>query len=252
MDDDIFALINEFPPITLEEMSSIRLMNRTDAKFLTNKATLMKLLAYAKGEYFAQQIDGKRINAYRTTYYDTPDHRFYTTHHNGLAPRVKVRVRTYIDSDITFLEVKRKNNHGRTKKKRIKIASPNAISENGGEDFLFRESGLKLDNLLPSLRNRFDRITLVNRGKTERLTIDFNVTFENMETGDTCGTNNLVIVELKRDGNVYSPIKEMLLRLRIKPGGYSKYCIGSMMTNKTLKQNLFKERMNLINKIANN
>ena len=52
-----------------------------------------------------------------------------------------------------------------------------------------------------------------------------------------------MIIELKRDGLVFSPIKEILMNLRIKPHGYSKYVIGSHMTNPALKANLLKERM---------
>ena len=251
MDEKICVLVNELPPITLEEMSSIRLMNRTDTKFLTNKAILARILEEAKGKYFAQQIEEKRINAYRTVYYDTNEHQFYVMHHNGQMPRIKVRVRTYLDSDITFLEVKKKNNHGRTKKKRIKIESESKLKESGGAEFLKTESNIDLSLLHPSLQNEFDRITLVNKEKTERLTIDFNIRFQNFDTDTRSQTGNLVVVELKRDGNVPSPIKQILLSQRVKPAGYSKYCIGSMMTNSDLKTNLFKERLININKIAN-
>ena len=61
----------------------------------------------------------------------------------------------------------------------------------------------------------------------------------------------LVIIELKRDGNVYSPVLEILRILRIKPSGFSKYCIGSVMTNKNLKRNIFKAKMVTLSKLAN-
>ena len=52
-------------------------------------------------------------------YFDTDDYEMYRMHHAGRTVREKIRVRTYLDSLDTFLEVKNKNNHGRTKKKRI-------------------------------------------------------------------------------------------------------------------------------------
>ena len=61
--------------------------------------------------------------------------------------------------------------------------------------------------------------------------------------------DRLVIIELKRDGNVYSPVKEMLRELRIKPSGFSKYCIGSALTKPTLKQGNFKPRFTRIDKL---
>ena len=91
----------------------------------------------------------------------------------------------------------------------------------------------------------------MNRGKTERLTIDFNVQFHNLETGEKGKENELVIIELKRDGLVFSPIKQLLIQLRIKPFGFSKYCIGSLLTNKDLKRNLFKPKVIQIRKLVN-
>ena len=154
-----------------------------------------------------------------------------------------------MDSDDTFLEIKTKNNHGRTKKKRVAVPSQQITGENGNEEFLQERVHLSLADIHPTVRNQFHRITLVNYGKTERLTIDYDVHFHNMETGRDANVGPLVIVELKRDGNVFSPVLDILRRLRIKPSGFSKYCIGSVMTNKSLKQNNFMERMVLFDKI---
>lgn len=244
--------LSQLDPISLDEMSGIKLMNRTDTKFVTNKHKLSELLKLAQGKYFAQQIEGQRIANYRTTYWDTPAHRFFLEHHNGRAPRQKIRVRTYLDSDLTFLEVKTKNNHGRTKKKRITVPSQEKadVVEAGGTPFIQGLTGATFDDILPTVQNQFQRITLVNYGKTERLTIDFNVGFHNFETQCDAGTGELVIIELKRDGNVFSPILDILRQLRIKPSGFSKYCIGSVMTNDELKSNLFKPKMVWVHKLV--
>ena len=52
-------LLKQFPPITLEEMSGVKLMNRTDTKFVTTMAQLRRLLAMAQGDYFVQEIGGE-------------------------------------------------------------------------------------------------------------------------------------------------------------------------------------------------
>ena len=251
IDAHIDELLTKLQPITLEEMKDIRLMNRTDTKFVTNKEKLMRLLELAQGKYYAQFTDGSKIANYMTTYWDTDDYRFYMEHHNGRAPRQKVRVRTYMDSDITFLEIKTKNNHGRTKKKRVEVPCQQITGEGGNEEFLQERVHLSLADIHPTVRNRFHRITLVNYGKTERLTIDYDVHFHNMETEQDANVGPLVIIELKRDGNVYSPVLDILRQLRIKPSGFSKYCIGSVMTNKGLKQNLFKQKLVKLRKLAN-
>lgn len=250
IDARINDLLQYLEPITLEQMSSIRLMNRTDTKFVTNKENLARLLELAQGKYYAQFNNESRVANYMTTYWDTENHRFFLEHHNGRAPRQKVRVRTYMDSDLTFLEVKTKNNHGRTKKKRVEVPSQDIDVQGANGEFVEGLVHQGLNEMHPTVRNQFRRITLVNYEKTERLTIDYDVQFHNMETGTDANVGPLVIIELKRDGNVYSPVLDILRILRIKPSGFSKYCIGSVMTNKKLKKNIFKEKMIVLSKLA--
>ena len=250
-DTDIHALLDSMKPITLDEMSSIKLMNRIDTKFVCSKRQLVALLHQAQSKYYVQTIGTDRISPYRTTYFDTDNYTQYMQHHNRHATRTKVRVRTYLSSgDLTFLEVKRKNNHARTKKKRIQVPSlETATQTEGAAELVFDRTGLELGTMHPIVQNHFDRITLVNYGKTERLTIDFNVRFHNYETDLDRDTGNIVIVELKRDGNIYSPILTILRDLHIHPTGFSKCCIGMAMTDPHLKQNNFKEKLRLLGKI---
>lgn len=249
---EIVSLLEEMSPISLDDMSSIRLMKRTDTKFLTNLPTLLKLLKLAQKNYFVQEVNGHRVANYATTYWDDAlHHQFYRIHQCGHRPRTKVRVRSYSDSELAFLEVKKKNNHGKTSKKRIHVPSVDAVvNERYGEDFLQNLTGHTFDEIIPTLSNRFKRITLVNHGKTERLTIDFDLSFLNRENGVEQAMENIVIIELKRDGRLPSPIMPILRELRIKPAGFSKYCVGLSVTDNTLRKNLFKERLVYIRKIA--
>ena len=177
----------------------------------------------------------------------------FRQHHCAHFPRTKVRARTYLDSGHCFLEVKKKDNHGKTRKKRIEIPSIEAVvNDHYGEDFLTKRTGYTFNDIIPTIENAFQRITLVNDAKTERLTIDFGIQFLNHETGETGTVDDLVIIELKRDGRVHSPILALLRQLRIKPSGFSKYCIGSAITNNNLKINRFKKRMHRYEKITGN
>ena len=115
-------IIQSFSPITLAEMSSVKLMNRTDTKFVTTLPQLMALLEMAQDDYFAQEIDGQRNMLYDTTYFDTRTFEMYQEHQTGHTNRQKIRFRTYVSSNLQFMEIKTKNNHGRTKKKRIEVA----------------------------------------------------------------------------------------------------------------------------------
>ena len=69
-------LIDSFAPISLEQMKSVKLMNRIDTKFVTNQQKLCQLLEMAQQDYFIQQIDGKSNLEYDTTYFDKTARRY--------------------------------------------------------------------------------------------------------------------------------------------------------------------------------
>ncbi len=257
-------IVNRYEPITLEEMKDIRLMNRIDTKFVTTGSVLKRLLEMACDDYFMQETGGLRISPYYTFYFDTDDCAMYNRHEAGHLVRQKVRIRSYVDAGLNFLEVKTKNNHGRTKKKRMAMKGFDAVNPDHDIHFLrqdeqhilyddFLREYLRYDptTLSGQLENRFDRITLVNKGKTERLTIDTKLRFHNIVTDHYRFMGDIVIIELKRDGLKPSPILSKLLELRIHPHGFSKYCIGSALTNDSLRRNRIKPRLHSIEKILN-
>lgn len=243
-------ILTTFSSISLEQMSGVKLMNRTDTKFVTNTERLRQLLEMAREDYYVQEIDGERNLEYDTTYFDTTRFDMYNQHQWGHTNRQKIRFRTYCISGLQFMEVKTKNNHGRTKKKRIEVADMDVQDE---EKRLFLAKHLRygVDTLQPALNNHFSRITLVNKGKTERLTIDSALSFNNLVSGKHLDMGPLVVIELKRDGQVFSPVLEMLRQLRIHPHGFSKYSMGSAMTNPELQVNRFKRKLIEVDKLVN-
>ena len=78
-----------------------------------------------------------------------------------------------------------------------------------------------------------------------------NLQWDNVLNGEKKTYPNLVIIELKRDGNVTSPMMDIMLTHRIKPLKISKYCIGIALTTPGIKQNRFKKKIRLIEKILN-
>jgi hypothetical protein len=168
-----------------------------------------------------------------------------------------------VDSHLNFIEIKTKNNHGRTSKKRISMSTFNPANPAHDVMFLrqsqefiaydeFLRQNLRYDpaSLHEQLENCFNRITLVNRDKTERLTIDTSLKFHNISTGKVKDLDNIVIIELKRDGLVPSPVLDMLSQLRIMPLGFSKYCLGSALTNGDLKTNMLKPRLRKLERLS--
>ncbi len=250
MTDEILHIVQNMKPITLDEMSGVKLMNRIDTKYVVTETQLHDILVRIRDSYFAQEVEGNRLSPYSTVYYDTPEMTMYTMHHNRHLVRDKVRVRTYVDSHLTFCEVKHKNNKGRTKKKRIAVEPiPNILDNADAVAFLAEMQPYEVASLSPHLITIFDRITLVNYGKTERLTIDCDLRFENLKNNRSASMSPLVVMELKQDGRAQSLLKDVLFDLRIKPFKMSKYCIGTAMTNPLAKQNRFKKKIRRIEKL---
>lgn len=252
----IADLLGDFAPIRLEEMDAIRLMNRIDSKYLTDTLELKALLedAAARG-YRVFEQDGARLHRYDSVYFDTPELRMFTEHRRGKAVRQKVRTRKYVGSGMCFLEVKHKNNHGRTKKKRIAVPDGDFTDFRGDEEvcsWLSGHSDYDAGSVSPSLETSFSRITLVNKGLSERLTIDLEVSFRNLRTGTVSNVGEAVIIELKQDGRLRSEMQDILLRHRVKPVRVSKYCIGVVSTYSGVHPGRFKEKLRIIEKLNKN
>ena len=242
--DDV---LGDYQPISLAEMSAVKLMNRIDAKYLIPLVQLKPLLETARSQYYVQVIDGKPTASYHTIYLDTDDHRMYELHQTGRKVRQKVRVRTYLETGTVFLEVKNKNNHGRTKKKRIEVPSFDSVFHSQeASEFVEQKSWFTIDQLHPHVENFFDRITLINHAMTERLTIDLGLRFHNLDIDTRADIGHCVVIELKRDGLTHSPMQDIFLDMRIHPGGFSKYLIGSAFTNPALRHNNLKEKMHRV------
>ena len=248
-----FPSLQSMRPISLDEMSGVSLLNRTDTKFVTSASVLQNLLhdAEARG-YRVSEINGQRLQPYESVYYDTPDLRMFMDHRNGKLVRKKVRVRTYLVSGRTFLEIKSKNNHRRTKKKRMEIPAE-GIKElaniHAASEFLSRKTPWTLNDLYPETTTDFDRITLVDSGLTERVTIDMNLRFANFRSGIKADLGSLVVIEIKQDATKSSLFREILQRHRVLPFRISKYCVAVTLTDPSARYGRFKEKIRYIEKI---
>lgn len=177
------AVWRRMPTLDLDRIAAVRLMNRVDTKYLVDERRCMELLERAADQYYVQIIDDCRACRYATLYYDTPQWDMYHLHHNRRLTRQKIRTRTYVETGVTYLEVKNKSNKGRTHKRRMALDRSlfaAAATDTAAADFLRREARYAPETLSPSLATRFVRVTLVNHAMTERLTIDFDLHFDNV------------------------------------------------------------------------
>ena len=181
------AVWRRMPTLDLDRIAAVRLMNRVDTKYLVDERRCMELLERAADQYYVQIIDDCRACRYATLYYDTPQWDMYHLHHNRRLTRQKIRTRTYVETGVTYLEVKNKSNNGRTHKRRMALDRSlfaAAATDTAAADFLRREARYAPETLSPSLATRFVRVTLVNHAMTERLTIDFDLHFDNVRAAD--------------------------------------------------------------------
>ena len=239
--------VNQFETIKLKEMDEVKLMNRMDHKYWFHTDFLPGLLSSVNDDYYVLEIDGQSELPYSTTYFDTQQNKMFVAHHNGKLNRYKIRRRSYVSSGICFLEIKFKNNKGRTMKRRIS-SDIHSINFNEKEsDFIKNSSPYSSGDLSLTLINSFSRITLVNKNLKERCTIDLNLAYEYHEK--KISLSDLVIVEIKTDGNAKSsPLAKALNEERIRAAGFSKYCVGRTVTDPYLKRNYFKNKIRRIEK----
>lgn len=237
--------------ISLDQMRSVKLMNRIDTKYVASEAKVMELLKWCAAEgYMVQIIDGVRAARYDTRYFDTAHRAMYIAHHNRQLTRQKIRTRHYEDGSACYLEVKNKSNRGRTKKLRIEIPQEQlmALSSSEAVEFLKTLSRYNIAELTPALSTRFVRITLVNPKQTERVTIDLGLEYRDLRSGRSARVEQMAIVEIKQDGNMPSMTKEILRKLRIMPLKISKYCLGTALTVEGIKRNRMLQKIRIIEK----
>lgn len=248
---NIDSVLENFTSIQLNEMDEVALMERVDEKFTVKTEQIFKILNLLSNNYRCLEINNNRLFSYQTEYLDNAESILFNNHQNGKLNRFKIRFRDYIQSNISFLEVKFKSNKGITKKTRIKV--PFKSRENSIEcnRFINKNTPYNPTKLNITLTNNFDRVTLVNLSTQERVTLDVNLKFNNKKI--TKEVPELAVIEVKREkGNRKSEILNLLKTNGIRPTRFSKYTIGSVLLNPELKYNNFKRKLLFINKINSN
>jgi len=200
--------------------------------------------------YRILDIKGVRQNQYDSIYFDTPDLALYYLHHNDRKNRFKIRYRKYVDSNLSFFELKMKNNKGRTIKKRFKTDDIYSYIIEDGKKLLMDNLDVRAKwDFQPSIKILFDRLTFADKNFTERATIDLNLTYQKGEM--QIAKDRLVIVELKQSRrDRKSPMFRILKENSIYPYKISKYCLGILSCYPKVKYNRFKKKMIKINSLT--
>ncbi|MGD9213578.1 MAG: polyphosphate polymerase domain-containing protein [Desulfobacteraceae bacterium] len=246
----------DFHPTTLDDMNGIKLLKRYDTKFTFHKDQLADVFDHLTQKYKILEIGQNRSFAYETLYYDTDDYLFYHQHHNQKLNRYKVRCRRYRQSNQRFFEVKFKNNRKKTIKSRLPLANGDIHPDISEESKIFAKERMTnghrriVDQLSPKLKVEYNRITLTNQAKKERLTIDTDLTYID-NNSKRCRIDNLIIIELKSErASMNSELYQYLKGLNILPAKFSKYCMGVAITEQKVKRNRFKKKLLRLNRLS--
>lgn len=239
------TMLGAFAGHDLEEQAAAALMDRVDTKFLVPLDCLAQCLGGLSEHYTVLEVQSQRRMTYDTLYFDTPDRQLYRDHHNGKLNRMKVRIRHYRDSDSAFLEIKRKNNKGRTIKERRPLDVYPGGGRRGGtelEQILQDLLGLSATRMSPALFVHYRRTTLMNRDTCERVTVDTDLAFLSALNAKRRALPGLAVVELKSSFLLPdSPLGVRLKSLGYRPVAFSKYCVGmALLAPEQVKTNRFK------------
>ncbi|HQU99871.1 MAG: polyphosphate polymerase domain-containing protein [Bacteroidia bacterium] len=245
------SAIDAFIPIDLKEMDAVALLDRTDTKYLFHISKLPLLLQGLQPLYRMLEVKGIRQNKYESHYFDDDNCTFYHMHHNKFGKRFKVRYRKYVDSAISFFEIKKKINTNRTIKKRIPTQEIGCAVTGEEKAFFEKITHLNADVLHPTVRVDYTRLTLVSNDLTERATFDLHIAFKN--NGHTKSFDELVIVEVKQNKIDHSsPVIRQLKNMHITEASLSKYCMGVYQLYDNVKKNNFKPQAHNLSKILKN
>ncbi len=250
LSDSLDAVLAQAELITLAEMTSVSLLNRIDTKYIFGVSQLCAILPQIIDQYRVFEINEKRITRYRTLYFDTPDFDSYHHHHNGMGSRYKVRARKYVDSDVSFFEVKHKNNRKRTVKSRLSIPDvvPGISADGQVNAFVDSHTPFNPGALEPKLWNDYLRITLVSKHREERVTLDLDVEFGWKHAHHLL--EGIVIAEVKQPHFcVSSDFIQHMRHLGVRPISFSKYTAGVYHLYSHVKSNNFKPHQRQVSKV---
>lgn len=212
------------PPIELDELvDRASLLDRFDRKYLLPVSELPVFLSRLQAGVRVLEIEGQRSLRYRSAYLDTPGLECYLDAARRRRRRFKLRVRTYVESDSHFLEVKTRGRRGRTVKQRSALRDDNVASE--GSELLAR-SGIERD--LSTFRHvltvDYRRTTLFTPREGGRITIDTGLTWW-LPGGPSVRTPELAVVETKSP-TAGQHADRVLRALKHRPSSISKYGTG--------------------------
>jgi hypothetical protein len=243
------ALAAGFAPISLSELDACAMLQvRRDRRYVVDWPAFVRLAEALADEHVVLEIDGRRVFAYDSVYFDGADFACYRAHVQGRRRRFKARSRSYADTPACVFEVKLRGGDDET----VKARMPYRLDDHGSltaearafvRERLRAAYGCAFDlDLRPVLRTRYRRIALVHPERAERLTCDVELAFASARGGGRIRPGH-VVVETKTRREVGSADR-LLWRAGARPvAGGSKYCLGTALSYPELGDNRFRRTL---------
>ena len=215
-----------FDPIDLVELTErASLQTRMDRKYVVPADAVPVLLRGIEPGARILQIGDERDFAYESVYFDTPDLTSYLGAAHRRRRRFKIRTRTYVDSELCWVEVKTRGPRGSTVKTRLPY-------DPDDRDTLTDEGRRFADDVLDSvgafqktLVSTYRRSTLYLPRTGSRTTIDTGLVWTSALTGTSRPLEDRVVIETKT-GSTPSSTDRLLWRHGHRPVRISKYGTG--------------------------
>lgn len=229
--DSLGTAVSTLEPIGLGELvARAELLTRFDRKYVVPVADLPFVFGGLEEDVRVLEIDGERQFGYRSLYFDTPDLHGYLGAARRRRRRFKVRVRTYLDSDEHFVEVKTRGPRGTTIKHRMPYGGD--VGRLDGDARAFTDAvlaGAGIDStglrFAPTLRTTYRRSTLFLPATASRLTVDTSLTWSLPDGSAALRTNDRAVVETKA-GRAGCAADRLMWSLKHRPCPVSKYGTG--------------------------
>lgn len=201
---DCQSVLRHFQEISLEDLNAkAALQTRVDRKYVLPVEAAKDLLSQLQPVAEVLKIADSRSHPYASTYFDTPELESYHLAAFGRRRRFKVRARTYVESGLSFIEVKTKGANKVTVKERVPyLASDNSGLSAEAQNYVHQTlsagqiTNVDVSAFKPVLTTEYDRSTLLIAKDGARATFDFGLTISNGTT-QKIRFDHLVVVETK-------------------------------------------------------
>ena len=213
--------------ITLQDSKKIKLFKRFESKYLVEDSQINLILDYLQYlNYFIVKDNNLSIFDYYSLYFDNDNLDTVKAHEKDNNIRQKLRIREYQNGD-KFLEIKEKNNH-KSIKTRIPVTSYELNNEKNwvDESFIYDTK-----TLTKTLEVRYKRMTFINKSKSHRVTLDFDITCHNYITNKDYKLDNYTVIEIKKNKEENVKLEDYLVNnLLVNKTKFSKYYNGMLKT----------------------